>query len=170
MTEVLQNVKVFPRGRSRRRSRRRRRRRHHRRRRRRRQGYDNTSTYSSKTAELNMSKQPPPGQASAKGHCRLLSKLEGRPGAESLPSTIAPPDLPPKSMELTKILGLRCLVKPALVSLGLLSPFRSMLYEADGFAYGASSLRITLLQMKWQHSFIFSVFCFSKDSAFFFQK
>ena len=43
-----------------------------------------------------ISKQPPPAPtASTEGPCPTLSKLVGRPGAGSLPSTIAPPDHPP---------------------------------------------------------------------------
>ena len=48
MTEILQNVQVFAR-------------RRRRRRRRRRQSYDNTSSFSSKTAELKMIKHKPQG-------------------------------------------------------------------------------------------------------------
>ena len=42
-----------------------------------------------------MSKQPPPAPtASAVGPCPTVIKIVGRPGTESLPSTIAPPDHP----------------------------------------------------------------------------
>ena len=45
-----------------------------------------------------MSKQPPPAPtASAKGPCPTSSKLVGRPGTGSLPSTFAPPDHHPRS-------------------------------------------------------------------------
>ena len=42
-----------------------------------------------------MSKQPPPAPtASAVGPCHTVIQIVGRPGTESLPSTIAPPDHP----------------------------------------------------------------------------
>ena len=42
-----------------------------------------------------MSKQPPPAPtASAVGPCPTVIQIVGRPGTGSLPSTIAPPDLP----------------------------------------------------------------------------
>ena len=42
-----------------------------------------------------MSKQPPPAPtASAVGPCPTVIQSVGRPGTESLPSTIAPPDHP----------------------------------------------------------------------------
>ena len=42
---------------------------------------------------IKMSKQPPPAPtASAVGPCPTVIRLVGRPGAGSLPSTIAPPD------------------------------------------------------------------------------
>ena len=44
-----------------------------------------------------MSKQPPPAPtASAEGPCPTIIQIVGRPGTESLPSTIAPPDHPQK--------------------------------------------------------------------------
>ena len=43
-----------------------------------------------------MSKQPTPAPtASAVGLCPTVIKIVGRPGTGSLPSTLAPPDLPP---------------------------------------------------------------------------
>ena len=42
-----------------------------------------------------MSKQPPPAPTtSAVGPCPISIQVVGRPGTESLPSTIAPPDQP----------------------------------------------------------------------------
>ena len=44
---------------------------------------------------VKMSKPPPPAPtASAIGPCPTVIKIVGRPGTESLPSTIAPPDHP----------------------------------------------------------------------------
>ena len=44
---------------------------------------------------VKMSKQPPPTPtASAVGLALLSAKLEGRPGTESVPSTITPPNHP----------------------------------------------------------------------------
>ena len=44
---------------------------------------------------VKMSKQPPPAPtASAVGPCLTVIQSVGRPGTESLPSTIAPPDHP----------------------------------------------------------------------------
>ena len=44
---------------------------------------------------VKMSKPPPPAPtASAIGPCPTIIKIVGRPGTESLPSTIAPPDHP----------------------------------------------------------------------------
>ena len=44
-----------------------------------------------------MSKQPPPAPtASAVGPCPTAIQIVGRPGTGSLPSTIAPPDHPPR--------------------------------------------------------------------------
>ena len=44
---------------------------------------------------VKMSKPPPPTPtASAIGPCPTVTKIVGRPGTGSLPSTIAPPDHP----------------------------------------------------------------------------
>ena len=44
---------------------------------------------------LKMSKPPPPAPtASTIGPCPTVIKIVGRPGTESLPRTIAPPDHP----------------------------------------------------------------------------
>ena len=44
---------------------------------------------------IKMAKQPPPAPtASEVGPCPTVIQIVGRPGTGSLPSTIAPPDLP----------------------------------------------------------------------------
>ena len=49
-----------------------------------------------------MSKQPPPAPtASAVGPCPTVIQIVGRPGTGSLPSTIAPPDLPHRTEKVT---------------------------------------------------------------------
>ena len=49
---------------------------------------------------VKMSKQPPPAPtASAVGPCPTVIQIVGRPNTESLPSTIAPPDQPPRLKE-----------------------------------------------------------------------
>ena len=50
-----------------------------------------------------MSKQPPPAPtASAVGPCPTVIQIAGRPGTESLPRTIAPPDHPRGKKDNTK--------------------------------------------------------------------
>ena len=51
---------------------------------------------------VKMSKPPPPAPtASAIGPCPTVIQIVGRPGTGSLPSTIAPPDHPNKSVQIT---------------------------------------------------------------------
>ena len=55
-----------------------------------------------------MSKPPPPAPtASAIGPCPTVIKIVGRPGTESLPSTIAPPDHPRQYFSLYRVVSQR---------------------------------------------------------------
>ena len=91
---------------------------------------------------VKMSKLPPPAlTASAVGPCPTVIQIVGRPGTGSLPSTIAPPDHPPKEKK---------------IILFVLLPHTShMLQPLDVGCFGLSSLPATVdAAYGWQGSVV----------------